>query len=35
MKISCTICGNKKLKKYIRYSKPPKVEKEYQIKKKI
>ena len=34
MKISCAICGNKKLKKYIRYSKPPKVEKKYQIKKK-
>lgn len=32
MKTSCPICGNKKLKKYIKYSKAPKVEKNYQIK---
>ena len=34
MKISCSICGNKKLTKHIKYSKPPKVEKNFQIKKK-
>ena len=34
MKIICTICGYRKLKKFIKYSKPPKIEKKFNIKKK-